>query len=341
MSEFNSITTPLIFNASLMRGSESVFVVSAWDGECMLDVQALQKHLADRNSIRVGTHNGGFHADEIVAIAMISLVLDVEVEIVRSRDAATLATCDIVVDVAEGTFDHHRSRCDNVSSAASRVLRFLHNTDEVRDAYPKFFWDSLADVVNNVALQDNGGKMYSRLGYIAALSRASALGEDEDACFNQAFDMARKDLSVMMQNWIAEAPAVEAAQKIVHDNPKADVLVFGPECRATDPKKWMWDEHHPALFYVSPSTVKCDTWDVLCCAVPQEKPEDEYDFFSSRYLLPTEWRGKDAAGLLAAAGLTGSVFCHKQGFMARFVSKDEAVAAAHKAISTLKGEEAV
>src|SRR3954452_2654569 len=63
--------------------------------------------------MRVATHDGSFHADEVFALAALSL-LGEPLEIVRTRDRDVIAACDVRVDVgfradpASGDFDHHQ-----------------------------------------------------------------------------------------------------------------------------------------------------------------------------------------------------------------------------------------
>ncbi len=63
--------------------------------------------------MRVATHPGGFHADDVFAIAALRLVHG-DLEVVRSRDPEVLAAADLRVDVggryapATGDFDHHQ-----------------------------------------------------------------------------------------------------------------------------------------------------------------------------------------------------------------------------------------
>ena len=66
--------------------------------------------------IKIATHSGGFHTDDVFAVATLQLVYGVEnVEIIRTRDEVELATADIVVDVggvydvAAKRFDHHQN----------------------------------------------------------------------------------------------------------------------------------------------------------------------------------------------------------------------------------------
>jgi len=63
----------------------------------------------------IGTHDGQFHCDEVLACAMLGLLAEYrDAEIRRSRDAAVLDQCDVVVDVgavfdpAAHRYDHHQ-----------------------------------------------------------------------------------------------------------------------------------------------------------------------------------------------------------------------------------------
>ena len=63
---------------------------------------------------KVITHSGNFHTDEVFACAVLSLLYDGAIEIVRTRDPEVWVTGDYVVDVgneydpARGRFDHHQ-----------------------------------------------------------------------------------------------------------------------------------------------------------------------------------------------------------------------------------------
>ena len=65
--------------------------------------------------ITMGTHDGTFHCDECVAIALLKCLDDYDdALVIRTRDPAVLGTCDIVCDVGGaydpllGRFDHHQ-----------------------------------------------------------------------------------------------------------------------------------------------------------------------------------------------------------------------------------------
>lgn len=68
--------------------------------------------------LTIGTHDGTFHADELIGIAIIDEAVHdyleerkelhpVHISIVRSRDPKNLAGCDVLVDVGNSRYDHH------------------------------------------------------------------------------------------------------------------------------------------------------------------------------------------------------------------------------------------
>ena len=71
----------------------------------------------------IGTHDGKFHCDEVLACAMLKLLPQYSDAVVkRTRNSAILDTCDIVVDVG-GVFDSTVHRYDH----HQRFKKFLKN----------------------------------------------------------------------------------------------------------------------------------------------------------------------------------------------------------------------
>lgn len=83
---------------------------------------------------RVGTHNGKFHADEVMATAILKEIFDIEV--VRSRDPDVLKDLEIIYDIGEGEFDHHqmdkRYRDDGIPYAACGLIWERFGRDVIR-----------------------------------------------------------------------------------------------------------------------------------------------------------------------------------------------------------------
>ncbi len=75
----------------------------------------------------VATHSGPFHADDVMAVALIRTFLDAEAHISRSRDPEKWAAADIVVDVG-GIYDPAEGRFDR--DGVSYVFKKHSKSDE-------------------------------------------------------------------------------------------------------------------------------------------------------------------------------------------------------------------
>ncbi|XP_033994605.1 UPF0160 protein MYG1, mitochondrial [Trematomus bernacchii] len=68
---------------------------------------------ANMPAVKIGTHNGSFHCDEVLACFILRQLPEYkDAEIIRTRDPKQLAECDIVVDVG-GEFDPKKHRYDH------------------------------------------------------------------------------------------------------------------------------------------------------------------------------------------------------------------------------------
>lgn len=86
--------------------------------------------------ILVGTHDGRFHADEVMGVTFLKILYDLlgeKIQLFRSRDPDVLNKCDIVLDVGQvydpskRRFDHHQKSCSEIfyeeeQKKRSRVL---------------------------------------------------------------------------------------------------------------------------------------------------------------------------------------------------------------------------
>jgi len=87
--------------------------------------------------IKVVTHNGNFHTDEIVAIALHKVYANSNIKILRTRDSKTIKEADIAIDVGgeyngDNLLDHHQFTKDSelygLSSAGLVVKTLKHQT---------------------------------------------------------------------------------------------------------------------------------------------------------------------------------------------------------------------
>jgi uncharacterized UPF0160 family protein len=284
--------------------------------------------------MRLATHPGNFHADDVFAVAVLELVHG-ELEIVRTRDAELQAAADLRVDVggrhdpATGDFDHHQKggageRANGIRYASFGLVWREHGEALAGSAEAAAAIDER--LVCGVDANDVGQTLSEPLigdirpmsvsGVIAALNPAwdeALTPAEEDARFAQAVALAR----AMLEREIAGAAAFDRARD----------LVAAAIRRAGDPRVIELDSNMPwretvtttapeALYVVYP---KADGWGSQ--AVPREVGS-----FENRLSFPADWRGRSGEELVAATGVADAIFCHAAGFYASAGSRDGIVA---------------
>lgn len=300
----------LKYDKEMLNTVEQQIIVPLWD-----DTAELKTRIPEGTTI--GTHDGMFHADEVLALALLRLQQP-ELKWIRTRNPEVLAGT-LRVDVDEGLLDHHGSRAESGIAACSRVYALLLQSDLI----PEWAQAVLEPIVTVVAAWDTGDDSQPHpLAYVHALASAAiATGGDMDAAFGDALFMVELHLKALIKSAAASWAATAAADAAIKAQPDAAVVVFEPECRAADVKQLLYAAGHPATYYVSPESVA--DWRVLCCA----PAEQHYSPFASKMLIPERFRGLRGAALAEAAGLPPDcgIFCHAAGFIAGFKTRDAAV----------------
>ena len=72
----------------------------------------------------VATHNGPFHADDVLAWALLRQFMEEDLELIRTRDANRLNEADIVIDVG-GEYDPHDGVLTITSTLTKAPIRAL------------------------------------------------------------------------------------------------------------------------------------------------------------------------------------------------------------------------
>src|SRR3954471_5838105 len=186
-------------------------------------------------AMKVATHSGSFHADEVFALAALAL-LGEPLEVVRTRDPETMAACDVRIDVgfrsdpATGDFDHHQREgagerpngiryasfglvwreygtrlCGGDEAVAERVDRSLVQAVDANDTGQA--------VVTPVL---DGVRPMTVSGVIGALNptwEEDLTPEEERARFDEAVALAER----IVEREIASAAAAQRAVRLVSD----------------------------------------------------------------------------------------------------------------------------
>jgi uncharacterized UPF0160 family protein len=291
--------------------------------------------------MKVATHDGTFHADEVFAIAVLSL-LGEPLEVVRTRDEAVMASCDVRVDVgfandpATGDFDHHQKGGAGERPNGIRLASFGLVWREHGTALCAGDGDVAARVdvslVQGIDANDTGQTLTSALvdgvhpmtisGVIGRLNptwEEDAGPDEQDRRFAAAVDLAVP----IVEREIASAGAQRRASRLVADAIRS----------AADPRIIELDRNVPwhetvvtgapdALFVIYP---KRAGWGVE--TVPRR-----LGTFDNRRDLPAAWGGLSGPELVRATGVDDAVFCHAARFLVVARSREGAEALAARAL---------
>lgn len=122
-----------------------------------LIVKQSVQHIRSYNTrmVKIGTHNGSFHADEALACSMLKILPQYkDAEIVRSRDPSTLDKCDIVVDVggvydpARHRYDHHQKTFGESFSSIDKSKKWVTKLSSAGLVYVHFGKEIIATLLN-------------------------------------------------------------------------------------------------------------------------------------------------------------------------------------------------
>ncbi|MBF0375702.1 MAG: MYG1 family protein [Alphaproteobacteria bacterium] len=290
--------------------------------------------------LKVATHAGTFHADDVFAFAILRAAAG-PIELTRSRDAAVLAGADVVFDVggvfdrAARRYDHHmRDKPQRPSgepySSAGLVWRD-YGEAAIRALLPTASPDSLGRIaamvdgglIRDVDLMDNGAMTPTPGHFSTVVEAFNATFAENDRDENEAFMRAADLASAVLARVCARAHAAVLAEQGVAEAAAA----------AQDPRIIVLDRRIPwedavfdldlaqALYVVRPAG---DAW--TCSAVPPKRGS-----FEQRLPLPDAWGGLRDEALVAETGVADATFCHPARFVCGARSQAGAVALAKAA----------
>jgi uncharacterized UPF0160 family protein len=298
--------------------------------------------------MRIATHPGNFHADDVFAVAVLGLVHG-PLEIVRTRDEARLAEADIRVDIGgrsdpeAGGFDHHQragagERANGIRYASFGLVWRHHGAGLAGGEQAAEAIDER--LVQGVDANDTGQTISQPLvgsirpmtvsGVIAAMNPAwdeELTQEQEDERFAEAVALA----TTILERELAGTRAYRRGLDLV----RAAIERSSQDPRLIElDRKLPWHETvvtsaPEALFVIYPKT---DGWSLQ--AVPRELGD-----FTNRLDLPAEWAGLSGSELAAVTGVPDAVFAHAKRFYASASSRGGILAMAALALAGAKSSQ--
>ncbi len=289
--------------------------------------------------VHVVTHNGGFHADDIFAVALLDILYDGHIRVTRTRDENMIATGDIVVDVgmvydaAKQRFDHHQTegagdRGDAIPYSACGLVWKHFGRQIVPDVAAWTLIDT--ELILQIDASDNGYTLFTSTKVsddywdfdkiLKTFNPQDRFSKYTDVEFVYAVAFAKKFLRAYfakVADQISFWNVVEHAYSTATDK---RIIVL--------PEGGSWIT--PILAKKEPLFVLFQTqdkkgWSVR--GVPLDKAS-----FEVRKPLPESWRGKKDADFVSVSGVATAKFCHRTGYMAIAGTFDDAMQLVNKAL---------
>lgn len=278
--------------------------------------------------MRVVTHSGKFHADDVLAWALLCHFHPQRssLSLTRTRDINVIQSADIVFDVgglydpSQGRFDHHQNEYTGPLSSAGMVLQWLLTSHWIDSTLSKRMADEIVSYVDDV---DNGRieekssvPCFSKM--INLFNAPAQTLEDFDAQFLLAANMASGILEGIVSQHSKEEQAKQLVLNTMNGTREFNNLMEFPAYTSWKGTYYANEgSTHPTEFLLYPSMH--GTWQVS--AIP---PTSES--FDQKCSFPLEWAGLRDEELSAVTGVP-SIFCHKNRFIAVFETRDAAIEA--------------
>jgi uncharacterized UPF0160 family protein len=295
-------------------------------------------------NIKIVTHNGDFHSDDVFAVATLYIVFgnEAKIEVLRTRDEKEFESAGIVLDVggvydeAKNRFDHHQAggageRENGIPYASAGLVwkkygEKLCGSKEIADDIDK-------KLFLPIDANDNGVNIYfPTVGNFLPYTI-----QDLVNVFRSSWkeDLLKNDESFMEVVGLAKK-IIEREIVIARDYKEAEVLVEADYQKAEDKRlvilsgKYPWSKilmNHPEPVFVVYQDGINSFWRVR--AVGEDK-----QVFKNRKDFPISWAGKRDKELADVTGVSDALFCHNKLFLAVARSKEGALALAKIALES-------
>lgn len=297
----------------------------------------------------LGTHDGGFHADDVFATTILKEVMDVE-KVIRTRDSVKLQTCDLIFDVGNGQFDHHskdkKYRNNGIPYAACGLIWKEYGKVYIKNLLNRFklkydenLIDSIFIKLDNTIIQqidaaDNGIKIINNTLNNMVICDLSNVIENFNIQWYETYTSEKSDNQFMEAVKFSKNLLENKTINIYYALKGKDILL--KQYQKSKKEYIVLDEFMPwktSIHEIDPTgKIKFiifqgsdGNWNVQC--VPKILGE-----FQNRLDLPKEWAGLRNEELAEKTGINDSIFCHVNLFLAVFKTKQSAIKCAEKVL---------
>lgn len=280
----------------------------------------------------IGTHDGKFHADEVMACAITSLLFE-KVEIIRSRNEDELKNADIVFDVGQNdmvkVFNHHdgawkefRPNGIPFASAGSAWQLFgneILKSMNVENQICQNIFNRIDKIMTEIDAIDTGIDINLKFGIspvISSFMPINGTNDEIETAFNEAVDFTKSYITREIKAFqYLELSKFQAWEVLKHNQ---EIAIFDEANLAwRDCINEHWEETSNVKLIVYPDI--SGAWRVQ--SAPGENTMQGGNGFAIRCKAPEEWLGKNDI----VETQFKIQFCHKLGFIGGAVTKYDAI----------------
>lgn len=285
-------------------------------------------------TMNFGTHNGIFHCDEVVGIAILEIAhMNTDVYVVRTRNIDDLKKLNIVIDIGGGMFDHHmagfnvcRPTGEKYASAGLVWREFAKEAIKnvmaeegisIDDDKIKAIKEQIdREVIIPVDMEDNGEKINSHTFSFIPKFLPSWL---ETPNYDDAFSRVEAIVFGILKEIIKDKVIQVATKKELEK--RYDCINDGILEIPSQTMPWLEDvvsynESHDyrVKFVIFP--YPAGGW------AAQSVPPSIEKKFNQLVSFPKKWAGGNEKTLPEISGVQDATFCHNGCFFARSKTKE-------------------
>lgn len=302
----------------------------------------------ENKKIKLVTHDGTFHADDIFACAVLGMMLKLEgkeYEVIRTRDPKVIEEGDYVFDLGgeysleKNIFDHHQKggagKRENSLPGQEGIeyssVGLIWKNFGMKLASSEKVWQAVdRRLISAIDAGDNGMSLTTSTHDVSPYYIQSMFGamlptwREDDAnmleIFLKCVELAK---SILAREIVQAEDAIMAEEKVLEsyklaEDKKIIILDNGY------PFEYIMNSLPEPLFVVYPKSTD-GTWGVRAVRA-------DIKTFGNRKNLPEAWAGLRDEELQKVTGVEDAIFCHRALFMAVARSREGAIKLAQIAV---------
>lgn len=276
--------------------------------------------------MKILTHDGTFHTDEVFAIAFIKKFINSNVEITRTRNFDLINSYKndrdcFVIDVGaeydekNRNFDHHQRDFNTrwndgvLLSSCGLVWKYLRKKGYLKKYSDEFLTHIEEDLIKKIDLHDNGEKKWLLCNMVSMCNREENTIED----FNKSLDVATIYIENVFYNEDLNHKKYQEFKTDLENYEKSEnKLIFFSSNPIKDKKVLnSLSNETEALLLVFPQTDENNAKKWYIKSINKYNEEGN----KLNALAPNEWCGLAGEDLENRSGFKGFLFVHRTGFL--------------------------